>query len=90
MVDIQLIPVYDKNEINLIYFINMILLVLFQDCSFNKLQSDTAIKVSFQGVMRVYGSSSKCSRWFFKFITQTSAIMILAIMKKLNPMVVNY
>ena len=39
---------------------------LFQDCSFNKLQSDTAIKVSFQGNMRVTGSS-KCNRWFFKF-----------------------
>jgi len=38
-----------------------------KDCSFNKLQSDTAIKVSFQGNMRVYGSSSKCNRWFFKF-----------------------
>ncbi|XP_066014791.1 collagen triple helix repeat-containing protein 1-like [Pocillopora verrucosa] len=37
-----------------------------KDCSFNKLQSDTAIKVSFQGNMRVY-SSSKCNRWFFKF-----------------------
>ena len=41
--------------------------VLFQDCSFNKLQSDTAIKVSFQGNMRVSGSSNKCNRWFFKF-----------------------
>ena len=40
---------------------------LFQDCSFNKLRSDTAIKVSFQGNTRVYGSSSKCNRWFFKF-----------------------
>ena len=39
---------------------------LFQDCSFNKLQSDTAIKVSFQGNMRVSGSK-KCNRWFFKF-----------------------
>ncbi|XP_078353975.1 uncharacterized protein LOC144638637 isoform X3 [Oculina patagonica] len=38
-----------------------------KDCSFNKLQSDTAIKVSFQGNMRVYGSSTKCNRWFFKF-----------------------
>ncbi|KAL9951209.1 hypothetical protein ACROYT_G043831 [Oculina patagonica] len=37
-----------------------------KDCSFNKLQSDTAIKVSFQGVMRVSGSSAKCNRWFFK------------------------
>ena len=41
--------------------------VSFQDCSFGKLQSNTAIKVSFQGVMRVYGSPSKCNRWFFKF-----------------------
>ena len=40
---------------------------LFQDCSFNKLQSNTAIKVSFQGNMRVQGTSSKCNRWFFKF-----------------------
>ena len=39
---------------------------LFQDCSFNKLQSDTAIKVSFQGNMRVSGSI-KCNPWFFKF-----------------------
>nr|XP_058968060.1 collagen triple helix repeat-containing protein 1-like [Pocillopora verrucosa] len=38
-----------------------------KDCSFNKLQSDTAIKVSFQGNMRVYGTSVKCNRWFFKF-----------------------
>ena len=40
---------------------------LFQDCSFNKLRSDTAIKVSFQGNMRVYGPSTRCNRWFFKF-----------------------
>ena len=40
---------------------------LFQDCSFNKLQSDTAIKVSFQGNMRVDGTSNRCNRWFFKF-----------------------
>ena len=39
----------------------------FKDCSFNKLQSDTVIKVSFQGNTRVYGSSTKCNRWFFKF-----------------------
>ena len=38
-----------------------------QDCSFNKMQSDTAIKVSFQGNMRVRGTSAKCNRWFFKF-----------------------
>ena len=41
--------------------------VFIQDCSFNKLQSDTALKVSFQGVMRVYGSGIKCNRWYFKF-----------------------
>ena len=40
---------------------------LFQDCPFNKLQSDTAIKVSFQGIMRVQGTSNKCNRWFFQF-----------------------
>ena len=40
---------------------------LFQDCSFNKLQSDTALRVSFQGNMRVQGSGAKCNRWFFKF-----------------------
>ena len=39
----------------------------FQDCSFNKLQSDTALKVSFQGNLLVTGSSSKCNRWFFMF-----------------------
>jgi len=50
-----------KPDLNLLYF------CLFQDCSFNKLQSDTAIKVSFQGIMRVSGSFSKCNRWFFKF-----------------------
>ena len=31
------------------------------------MQSDTALKVSFQGVMRVDDSSIKCNRWFFKF-----------------------
>ena len=41
--------------------------LFFQDCSFNKLQSDTALKVLFQGNLRVYGSGTKCSRWFFKF-----------------------
>ena len=38
----------------------------FKDCSFNKLQSDTAIKVSFQGNTQVYGTS-KYNRWFFTF-----------------------
>ena len=43
----------------------------YQECreflAFNKPQSDTAIKVSFQGNMRVDGTSAKCNRWFFKF-----------------------
>ena len=43
-----------------------ILIVFFQDCAFNKLKSDTALKVSFQGVMRVVGDD-KCNRWYFKF-----------------------
>ena len=40
--------------------------ISFKDCLFNKLQSDTAIKVSFQGIMRVHGPGN-CNRWFFKF-----------------------
>ena len=42
------------------------LISFMQDCSFNKLKSDTALKVSFQGSMRVAGSL-KCNRWYFKF-----------------------
>ena len=38
----------------------------FQGCAFNKFKADTALKVSFQGVMRVYGDD-KCNRWYFKF-----------------------
>ena len=45
--------------------INLFHFLLLQDCSLNKLQSETAIKVSFQGNMRVQGT--KCNRWFFKF-----------------------
>ena len=44
----------------------LICLILFQDCAFNKLQSDSALRVSFQGIMRVYGDL-KCNRWYFKF-----------------------
>ena len=39
---------------------------LLQECSFNKLTSDTSLKVSFHGNMRVRGSN-KCNRWYFKF-----------------------
>ena len=42
-----------------------ICLILFQDCAFNKLRSNSALRVSFQGNMRVQGSS-KCNRWYFK------------------------
>ena len=44
----------------------LIYLLLFQDCAFNKLQSNSALRVSFQGNMMVRGSS-KCNRWYFKF-----------------------
>ncbi|XP_073235727.1 uncharacterized protein [Porites lutea] len=37
-----------------------------KDCAFNKLQSNSALRVSFQGNMRVLGSY-KCNRWYFKF-----------------------
>ena len=43
----------------------MFLLILLQSCSFIKLQSNTALKVSFQGNMRVIGTV-KCNRWYFK------------------------
>ena len=50
----------------LFVFFFVCLFVYFQDCAFNKLKSDTALKVSFQGTMRVIGNL-KCSRWYFKF-----------------------
>ncbi|CAH3176753.1 unnamed protein product [Porites evermanni] len=37
-----------------------------KECAFNKLKSDSALKVSFQGNMRVYGHT-KGNRWYFKF-----------------------
>ena len=40
--------------------------ILFQECSFNKLHDNTALKVSYQGNVRVY-SNAKCNRWYFKF-----------------------
>ena len=44
----------------------LICLILFQDCAFNKLQSNSALRVSFQGNMRV-SDNYKCNRWYFKF-----------------------
>ncbi|CAH3152292.1 unnamed protein product [Porites lobata] len=37
-----------------------------KDCSFKKQQSNSALRVSFQGTLRLY-SHRKCSRWYFKF-----------------------
>ena len=38
---------------------------LLQECTFNKSTSDTSLKVSFHGNMRVRGNY-KCNRWYFK------------------------
>ena len=38
----------------------------FQECSFNKLQDNTALRVSFQGNLRAM-SNGHCNRWYFKF-----------------------
>ena len=51
---------------SIIRIADILIYIFFQDCVFNKLRSDTALKVSFQGVMRVVGNS-KCNRWYFKF-----------------------
>ncbi|XP_078363520.1 uncharacterized protein LOC144647614 [Oculina patagonica] len=37
-----------------------------KECSFNKLHSNTALKVSYQGNIRVY-TDAACNRWHFKF-----------------------
>ena len=39
---------------------------LFQQCSFNKLHDNTALRVSYQGNVRVY-TQNGCNRWYFKF-----------------------
>ena len=54
------------HTVALLATICLIWLILFQDCVFNKLQSNSALRVSFQGNMRVQGSI-KCNRWYFKF-----------------------
>ena len=48
-------------------FITLLQYVLLQDCAFSKLQSNSALRVSFQANMRVYGNN-KCNRLYFKFI----------------------
>ncbi|KAL9982222.1 hypothetical protein ACROYT_G011036 [Oculina patagonica] len=37
-----------------------------KECSFNKLLNNTALKVSYQGNIRVY-TNGACDRWYFKF-----------------------
>ncbi|XP_078342237.1 uncharacterized protein LOC144628057 isoform X2 [Oculina patagonica] len=37
-----------------------------KECSFNKIHSNTALKVSYQGNIRVH-SNYACNRWYFKF-----------------------
>ena len=39
---------------------------LFQDCAFNKLQSSSALRVSFHGNTKVEFHNG-CNRWYFKF-----------------------
>ena len=55
----------------------LICLILFQDCAFNKLQSNSALRVSFEGNIRVYGDV-RCNRWYFKFNgNECSALMTI-------------
>ena len=49
-----------------LYEYSRIFLLLFQECSFNKLHVNTALRVSYQGNVRVY-SDKACNRWYFKF-----------------------
>ncbi|KAL9960185.1 hypothetical protein ACROYT_G033603 [Oculina patagonica] len=37
-----------------------------KECSFNKLQSNTALRVSYQGNVNIY-TNGDCNRWYFKF-----------------------
>ena len=48
------------------YYCHYKLIIIFQECAFNKLKSYSALKVSFHGNMRVSGDN-KCNRWYFKF-----------------------
>ena len=46
-------------------YVILLVFSLLQECTFNKLTSDTSLKVSFQGNLRVSGNA-KCNRWYFK------------------------
>ena len=45
----------------------LICLILLQDCAFNKLQSNSALRVTFPGNMMARDNSHRCNRWYFKF-----------------------
>lgn len=38
-----------------------------KECSFSKLHQNTALKVSYQGNIRLFNSNAKCNRCYFKF-----------------------
>ncbi|XP_022804603.1 collagen triple helix repeat-containing protein 1-like [Stylophora pistillata] len=40
---------------------------IIKEYSFNKLHQNTALKVSYQGNIRIYDFNAKCNRWYFKF-----------------------
>ena len=54
------------NKRNATIFMRNFRIFPFQECSFNKLHSNTALKVSYQGNIRVE-SDATCNRWYFKF-----------------------
>ena len=43
----------------------LLVFCVLQECTFNKLTSDTSLKVSFHGNMRVR-SNDRCNRWYLK------------------------
>ena len=55
------------NHLHTVARLITICLILLQDCAFNKLQSNSALRVSFQGNMMAQGNSQRCNRWYFKF-----------------------
>ena len=62
----------------------LICLILFQDYVFNKLQSNSALRVSLQGNMGVRGTSSKCNRETWGSLVMTSAIAGISSLTEMN------
>ena len=60
------INTFSKHKIIFLLKSLWIIFSLFQECSFNKLHDNTALRVSYHGNVRVYGHD-KCNRWYFKF-----------------------